>query len=182
MSLDELIRLVPPPKSAPRYDFGVVEAALGFALPDDYKQLITTYGRGSFGGYLGLMAPTRDDLIEGGAYCRQSLTDLRDTYADHSWIYPDGSKAPMVIEDVDPVPYYGWGGAPGGETGYWHMSGDNPDEWAVVAIGDGWTNDYHPRGLVAYLTDLIAGRFPTEVFGAEALEDMRRLFEPSSAS
>jgi len=180
MSIEELTSLVPPPKSVPHYDFGVVEAAVGFSLPDDYKQLVSTYGGGSFGGYLGLMAPTQDDLIAGGAYCRQSLTDLRDTYADHSWIHPDGSKTSMAIEKVDPVPYYGWGGAPGGETGYWHIDG-GPNDWAAVVIGDGWTNDYHPGGLVAYLADLVAGRFPTEVFSAEALELIRGGFVPSPA-
>ncbi len=126
MSLDQLILLVPPPKSVPDFDFGAVETAIGHALPDDYKRLVSTYGSGSFGGYLAVMAPTQDELVSGGAYCRQSLTDLRHTYANHSWIYPDGSTVPMVLEDVNPVPYYGWGGAPGGETGYWHVDGDDP--------------------------------------------------------
>src|ERR1043165_2926806 len=170
MPLDQLISLVPPPKSVPNCDFGAVETAIGHALPDDYKRLVSTYGSGSFGGYLAVMAPIWDELVSGGAYCRQSLTDLRHTYANHSWIYPDGSTAPMVLEDVDPVPYHGWGGAPGEETGYWHVDGDAPNGWAAVVIGDGLTNDYHPHGLVAYLTDLIAGRFPTEGFGDDALE------------
>lgn len=176
VSLNELISLVPPPKSVPRHDFGAVEVALGHALPDDYKELVGIYGGGSFGGYLGLMSPTQDELISGGAYCRQSLTELRNTYAFHSWIHPDRSTVPMVLEDVDPVPYYGWGGAPGGETGYWHTAGEDPNGWAAVVIADGFTNDYHPHGLVAYLTDLIAGRFPTEVFGDEALTLIRGAF------
>jgi len=179
MSLDELIRLIPPPKSVPSYDFPAVEAASGLVFPDDYKKLVSVYGGGSFGGYLGLMAPTESDLIEGGAYCRQSLTDLRDTYFDHQWIRPDGSTTVMLIEDVDPVPYYGWGGAPGGETGYWHMTGADPDNWPAVVIGDGWTNDYHPGGLLEYLTDLITGRFPTEVFGDDALDLIRAQFIPT---
>lgn len=179
MALDELITLVPPPKSVPSYDWGAVEAALGHALPDDYKELVDVYGGGSFGGYLGLMAPTQDDLIAGGAYCQQSLTDLRDTYGHHSWIHPDRSTVPMVLEDVDPLPYYGWGGAPGGETGFWHTDGDDPNGWAAVVIGDGLTNDYHPDGLVAYLTSLIAGRFSTEVFGDEALTLIRGTFVAS---
>ncbi|WP_018180545.1 hypothetical protein [Jongsikchunia kroppenstedtii] len=181
MSLEELVSLVPPPKAVPHYDFDAAQAAVGFVLPDDYKQLVGTYGEGSLGGYLGLMAPTPDDLIAGGAYCRQSLTDLRGTYGHHQWIHPDGSTVPMAIEDVDPVPYYGWGGAPGGETGYWHMTGDDPNAWAAVVIGDGLTNDYHPGGLVAYLADLVAGRFPTQVFGDDALELIRDGFVPRPA-
>jgi len=48
-----------------------------------------------------------------------------------------------------------------------------------VVIADGLTNDYHPHGLVAYLTDLISGRFSTEVFGDDSLTLIRARFVAS---
>ncbi|MFW0785424.1 hypothetical protein AAFP35_12960 [Gordonia sp. CPCC 206044] len=166
MSIETLASLVTPPKAVPTYDFGYIESALGFLLPDDYKQLMTVYGGGTFGGYLNIMEPTVDSLVESGRHLQASLTYRRDLFGDAQWTYPDGSSAPVIIDDADPVPFFGWGGAMNDESGYWHMRGGDPNEWAVAVIADG-VNDYDPRGLVAYLTHVIKGEFPTDVFSAE---------------
>lgn len=179
--MDELAAIVPPPATVPDFDISATEAALGFTLPDDYRELVTTYGPGSFGGCLAIAAPTSEDLVNESAHRREMLVECRSMFEDAHWVLPDGSKAPVVIGPDDPPPFYPCGGGPGGEDMFWHMSPTEPNQWGVTVFGAGWVMDYHPNGLVAYLTDLITGRFPTEVFSPVAIEEMRGPFVPRSA-
>lgn len=56
MSIDELERVLPPPRSpldAPdQADWLVVEKALGLVLPNDYKEFVSQYGAGCIDGFV----------------------------------------------------------------------------------------------------------------------------------
>jgi SMI1-KNR4 cell-wall len=89
MSIEKLIVLVPPPENpvdngTPEM-WGEVEQSLGFALPEDYKQLINTYGAGWFAGWIHINSP----LTEGW----DSLMDfsLMESVRDSIECKPDAS-------------------------------------------------------------------------------------------
>jgi hypothetical protein len=49
----QLAQLIAPPDPHPSHkDWGTVESELGIELPEDYMELIDTYGGGRFDGYL----------------------------------------------------------------------------------------------------------------------------------
>ncbi|MFE9723264.1 hypothetical protein ACFYQ5_06605 [Streptomyces sp. NPDC005794] len=55
-------RVAPPAVSVDgRGDWGEAEKALGIQLPEDFKLLVVTYGRGDFWGALRLCTPFGDD-------------------------------------------------------------------------------------------------------------------------
>jgi hypothetical protein len=68
-SLADIIRLVPPPAQPmgidPKAGWRAADRRFGIAFPDDYKQLIATYGSGEFcgggSGYLTILNPLAKD-------------------------------------------------------------------------------------------------------------------------
>jgi hypothetical protein len=54
-----------------------VEAALGFGLPQDYKDLIGTYGYGKFGDYLSFYSPFEHDSVEEFIKAISMFSDLQ---------------------------------------------------------------------------------------------------------
>lgn len=62
-ALDALVGLCSPPTQPPsQVDWTQVEAALGTALPTDYKHIVQTYGSGLFDDTIWLLAPTPPTL------------------------------------------------------------------------------------------------------------------------
>ncbi|WP_406120342.1 SMI1/KNR4 family protein [Streptomyces canus] len=57
-SIDDLIRLCPPPAVPPAVDWTAAEDTLGRPLPRDYKELAATYGPGSFCNFLHVYHPS----------------------------------------------------------------------------------------------------------------------------
>ncbi|MEV5607268.1 hypothetical protein [Streptomyces sp. NPDC052225] len=78
-SLARLTGLLPPPQATPR-GWAAVEEQLGAELPQDYKELVDTYGSGLFDDSVGLLEPgcprPRYDLISMDVQCRESLQQL----------------------------------------------------------------------------------------------------------
>ncbi|WP_433204865.1 hypothetical protein ACQP1G_16845 [Nocardia sp. CA-107356] len=164
-AFDDLLALMPPAGGA-RFDWGSVERELGFALPGDYKQLIDAYGRGLFRDDVGVWAPVPPErgIVVMGSHLRDEFGQILDTMTgDEEWRLPDGSIQPVTIERGDPPPVFGWGGASGGQYGYWHTSDPDPDKWPVVFTDLRGEWDYHPGGLVAYLYALLSGEWQSTV-------------------
>src|SRR5678816_1727154 len=62
MSLQELIKIVPPPRSPVNSGtsaaWSEIEAHLGIVLPNDYREFVTSYGSGEFtGAYIEVYSP-----------------------------------------------------------------------------------------------------------------------------
>src|SRR5215212_1154799 len=65
MSLEALMRIVPPPNKPVEAGSGrnwlQVEQALGTALPSDYKEYINLYDTGELGGFVAVYNPFSED-------------------------------------------------------------------------------------------------------------------------
>ena len=131
-----------------------VEAALGTALPRDYKDLIADGGACGFGGELLITSPFDPrpswNLLDCAAPLGWALAISRDPYPD--W-YP-------VAIYPEPGGLLGWGSDGGGADYYWVTSDPDPDRWTIAVAGrpvsDPWVQ-VHPVGLTGYLAGLTSG-------------------------
>ena len=123
MTIAALLRVVPPPATPCRPFTGPwepLEAYLGAALPQDYKDFARLYGDGLFMDFLIVYIP--------------SIKNSRLT------LEPQVSEAPMMFSPREPQPYPFWPHVGGlirfgctdlGDQLYWLPEGA-PDDWKVV--------------------------------------------------
>ncbi|MFW0783564.1 hypothetical protein AAFP35_03510 [Gordonia sp. CPCC 206044] len=165
--IDDLIELVPPPAEPPTFDFEACEHALGVPLPDDYRNLVATYGLGEFDDDLMVWVPPHPEVeadntitsMSGAA--RDALIQLRPTIPDTAtWLLPDGTEHQVELGSENPPPFIGWGRSNGGMYGFWHIIGDDPNAWPVVYTDLGGAWDYDPRGLLEFVFAKVSGLYP----------------------
>ncbi|QKT06274.1 hypothetical protein HUN08_02975 [Gordonia sp. X0973] len=170
----KLRELVVPPATGTRPDWAAVAAHLRFTPPDDFKQIVETYGPGLFAGEVAVWIPGGsggEDLYEVAPDAMAELADSRDWVRDNNvaCLGPDGANHPVEIAG-DPLPYAAWGGGSSGSYGYWHRIGDDPNKWPVLYtdLSSLWL--YHDGGIAAFLVDLLSEKYQTELveLGGEA--------------
>ena len=122
-SLAELVKLLPPPNAPEETggDWQRVEADLGTALPDDYKEFISIYGTGAISCELWILNP-----FAGCADFNlfRKLEWLRQNYSAE---YPRGGKHPFPPEG-GLIPC-GWSNA--NDFILWSTGGP-PNDWGTV--------------------------------------------------
>jgi hypothetical protein len=160
-ALAKLTSLVPPPASpvetgeAGRWD--EVEAALGTALPSDYKALIGVYGSGRFGDFLYLFnpfAPSGD-----GNLADEKDAVLKD-YAESRAKFPERYPLPPFPEPGGVLPL---GRTDNGDELYWITEGA-PDAWPVALFGSRESkHERHEGGVVVFLIACAEGRLETGI-------------------
>ena len=173
MTIDALIKLIPPPAQPIGVFDGPwepVEAHLGTALPSDYKDLVRLYGRGRFMDFLMINLP-------GDPERRGSLAGEQD-------------MAREMINYGVPVPYPVWP-APGGllnvgvtefnDRIFWLPRGD-PADWRVVVWDRALQRlETFDCDLTAFLAGVATGETAPEGFAGRALSD-KPAFEPIQAA
>jgi hypothetical protein len=133
MSLAAWTALVPPPDPAPPpVDWAAVHAALGTALPADYRGYVDTYGLGCVGDLFWVLHP-------------HGHPDRLDLAAQ--WAAPPG---PLLTPPPGPVRPC----AVDEDAGilYWDVRRPDPDAWTVVyrdEDGDRWVP--YELGLTGFL-------------------------------
>ncbi|MER5427016.1 SMI1/KNR4 family protein [Streptosporangium roseum] len=163
-TIDELVRLVPPP-TAPvdaRGDWSEVEAALGLELPADFKSLVERYGRGQFVDLITPLTPfgAHDLLIQRA----QQLLGRERAFREK---YPDECPYPFYPE---PGGLLEWAGTDNGDSLCWLTEGE-PDSWRVVVWNPrSVAYDAHDIGAVEFLHGWLSGRITTPILpgGVEA--------------
>jgi SMI1-KNR4 cell-wall len=169
-TIDDLVRLVPPPVEPvdARGDWGEVEVALGLKLPADFKTLIERYGGGEFVDFIGLMTPfgPHESLVQSARALLDSQWPLREEFPDE-YPYPFYPEPGGLLE---------WAGTAGAQRLCWLTDGE-PDSWRVVAWGprDGLYDTYD-LGAVEFLHAWLSGRITTSVFGE--VSTVASWFEP----
>ncbi|MFI6799676.1 SMI1/KNR4 family protein [Streptosporangium canum] len=160
-TIDELIRLVPPPTEPvdAQGDWREVEAALGLELPADFKTLIERYGRGQFVDLITPLTPfgAHDLLIQRA----QRLLDRERSFRAK---YPDECPYPFYPE---PGGLLEWAGTDNGDALCWLTEGE-PDGWRVVVWNPrSVAYDASDVGAVEFLHGWLSGRITTPILPGE---------------
>lgn len=162
-ALDTLIRLCPPPASATRtFDWATIEARLGMRLPDDYRRLVTLYGRGEFNGFLTVYLPDgvhEEYALTGPTTARnQRLIQEARLAAPDRWELPCDLEHLVTAGETGNGDYLFWMTDPAGE----------PDRWRIAvnhAIRPGWyVHDGNLTDFLVAALTLTGDRDPLPVF------------------
>ncbi|MEU7453077.1 SMI1/KNR4 family protein [Streptosporangium roseum] len=169
-TIDELVRLVPPPTEPvdARGDWSEVEAALGLELPADFKTLVERYGRGQFVDLITPLTPfgAHDLLIQRA----QQLLGRERSFREK---YPDECPYPFYPE---PGGLLEWAGTDNGDSLCWLTEGE-PDSWRVVVWNPrSVAYDAHDIGAVEFLHGWLSGRITTPILPGEV--EASPWFEP----
>jgi hypothetical protein len=125
-ALENLMRPPARPSETPeKGGWEAVEATLGFALPEDYKEFISTYGTGAVDGFLWVLNPFSKNqhlnLINQGTV----RLDAQRRFAEDS-----GITTPYALHpDADGL--FPWGLTDNGDVLYWLCKGA-PSSWFIV--------------------------------------------------
>jgi len=162
-AFDDLTRLVPPPRRSrnPATEWPAVEAALGVALPPDYKALVEVYGLGQFDDFLSVFHPETANphlnlqrAVTGPYGALWALRTLR-----------EGGEAipyPIFPESGGLLP---WGITDNGNVCYWRTASSNPSRWTVaVNESRGPTWDDFAGTMVDFLLAVLSRRRRCVVF------------------
>ncbi|GIZ97418.1 MULTISPECIES: SMI1/KNR4 family protein [Tsukamurella] len=173
-AISRLLEIVPPPAEPPSpQDWQAAEAQLGSPLPDDYKDFIGTYGPGSFWGELNIAPPlwiaNERGKSPGAVNFLHDISEERPDYVDVAG-NGAGSFDEIYGDRDDSYLWLGFSGT--GQNLFWRTTAPDPNSWPVV-VTDNASIDYEAGGIVAYLVELLSGRFPSAAFDAEWLDEVQ---------
>ncbi len=171
--LSRLTQLLPTPAvTGPAPDWDMAEAALGTALPTDYRELVETYGGGFVDGYLLLLEPG----------CSNDVYDLLKVSAEREeanaslWQFED---RPSEME-TDGNRLICWATTDNGEYLYWLVTpGDDPGSRPVMvndASGEEW--ERYDMTVTRFLTAVLGGEVRSQIFW-DAFPLPRHEFRPA---
>jgi hypothetical protein len=174
----ERLRAVAPPPAEPLEPgeperWPEVEAALGTALPDDYKEFIEIYGSGKFDDLLYLLNPFARD--QAGNLLQQKDVMLA-AYAETRAKFPKRLPLPPFPEPGGLLPL---GRSDNGNELYWLTEG-KPAAWGVVAFAARSTrHEIHRLAVTEFLARLLSAELDTHVFPESLLRRPAHEFIPS---
>jgi hypothetical protein len=163
----------PPPGHVPHsVNWHQTEQGLGRRLPDDYKQIVETYGAGKFTDFLGIYQPNCPYIALDLA---RQTSDVRAQLVRHQEI--SGTPLPHLPDELQPA-----GITDNGDYLLWLMnSPDEPASWTLTATSlkdDEW---YDFEGnLTAFLVALARHEIAPPVFPDSLLRRMPS-FTPHTA-
>jgi hypothetical protein len=171
--LDRLTALVaPPPQPTPVPDRLEADGR-SLALPADYAALLATYGPGTFGTRLQVLAPgmagTAFDIAEmtrsAAGAARDLLDDFGDRFPPYPWWPEPGSLVLWgLLDDIHDL--------------YWLTDGDDPDGWPVVAARAVEQLEARLEPTATGLIVALLERGPGLPDFLEPLPDAQRVFRP----
>jgi hypothetical protein len=176
MTLERLRAIVPPPdapvETGSEDGWPKVEAALGTALPDDYKRLTALYGSGKFDDFLWLFNPFTPG--EDG-----NLLEERDAvlaaYAETRARFPERLPWPPFPEPGGVLPL---GRSDNGDELYW-VTGAAPDDWPLALVeARAASHELHRTTVTGFLAALADGTLRSRILPPEVLERDEHVFEP----
>jgi hypothetical protein len=167
--LQNLVQLVPPPKDVvgiPRQaSWDLFERELGTKLPDDFKDLVATYGAGSFSDFIWLHSPAVAD----------NYWNLPKVVANHLEAYriernPGDLAYPVYPEPDGLLP---WTYTFNGDVICWCVSGSN-ENWPVV-VNESRSNHRFERfeeGATSFIFKCLSGQLKPKAFPDNAFESI----------
>lgn len=148
-----LASIVPSPLSSPRQlDWERLEEEIGFPLPDDYREIVESYGPGLFSDFIFIFDAVPDNL---NIYIRE-----QDRLAIEALRYLEERGNEVIPFQVSPTSeLIGCGRTVNGDMLYWRTRfSDDPNAWTIVgneSRGDEWFE--YQGGLDQFLTACLSG-------------------------
>ncbi|MFG2899775.1 histone-like nucleoid-structuring protein Lsr2 [Streptomyces zaomyceticus] len=164
-ALNALTALCPPPAVPPSApDWSEVEDTLGTRLPEDYEELITTYGPGRFCGFITLYQPHSASAwinLTGPlpARLRGQIEEVRQA-SRHPWPLPHSPENLFAMGVTDNGDYLFWVTQPS----------DDPDRWTVAvneALRAPWFS--YNGSLTEFLVGVLGGTKRVPMFPRDLL-------------
>lgn len=145
-ALDRLVSLAHPPA----VPLGATGDWPAVALPSDYRDLVTRYGKGVFNDNVALQVPVDVDLLD-------SDRELREEFGDEDYPYPLHPEPGGLLV---------WATTVNGVRLCWLTTGE-PDDWPVV-VWEPRAAEYerHEPGAVALLATWLSGRLESDLLPA----------------
>jgi len=170
-----LSAIIPPATPRRARDWAGAERQLGTLLPEDYKELVETYGGGVFDETIWLLDPECPDedynLLDQAQEREEVLADLWQTEAKPAELQNPGVQ-------VLPWAYFEGSGA----YLYWLCRPEQkPDEWTVILNeGRGPEWEHHPSTCAPFLLSVLTGQpesdyfvdLPTDPHGFDSNDDI----------
>jgi len=173
-SVTRVAELIPPPEAVAPKDWAQVEQALGTQLPEDYKQLVDTFGGGVFDETVWLLEPGCSvpdyDLL--------SMAEERQEVLGNLWNHGEPKPAELETAGARLLP---WAYAEeGGEFLYWLITpGQDPGTWPImINEGRGPEWEKHPGPCAAFLLSLMTGETSSGTFPELPAEEHQ--FDPNT--
>jgi hypothetical protein len=174
--LERLRELLPPPADPAEpgrpEGWAEVEAALGTALPDDFKAYTEAYGSGKVDDFLYLFNPFAagpdGNLLE-------ETPRVLEAYAQTRARFPERLPLPPFPEPGGVLPL---GRTDNGDELYWVTRGD-PGDWTVALLeARAGRLELHPLPVTGLLAALAAGELQTRVLPDGVVHRGRHRFTP----
>ncbi|MEU0786107.1 SMI1/KNR4 family protein [Streptomyces sp. NPDC006173] len=159
-AVERLTEIIPPDAARRSRDWAAAEQQLGTPLPEDYKELVETYGGGVFDETIWLLdpqCPDEDYNILAQATARaEILADLWQTEAKPTELQNESDA------QVLPWAYIEESGA----YLYWlRQPAQKPDAWTVMLNeGRGPEWEHHSTQCTPFLLSVLTGQAETEYF------------------
>ncbi|MFF8381352.1 SMI1/KNR4 family protein [Streptomyces sp. NPDC015661] len=173
-AVQELTRLVPPPADHRPRAWDRTEERLGTALPQDYKDLVDTYGGGVFDETIWILEPGCTD--EG--YDLLAVVAERAEVLARLWGLGEPKPVELAADGSNVLPFAYIEGS--GAYLYW-LTGETapPEEWTVlVNEGRGPEWEHHAVSAAEFVAGVLTGRIRSETLGA--FEDTEHGFESNT--
>jgi hypothetical protein len=159
-----------------RCEWREVRSKLGIDLPADYKEIIETFPRGRFQGFIEVIRPdTSEAGVEYPSYYLQRLEDMRQWRHDEPGRFP----FPIFPESGGLLP---WGITHRGDLFFWLTEHPDPDRWPVVLTDFDFSFwETLSRPVCELLSRVVVGDFDGLPYELD-LSAHRPFFEPAESS
>jgi hypothetical protein len=157
------------------FDWAAIEASLGLALPDDYKEIVEHLPDGRFQGFVRVIRPGDDNHPKSTylGYYGYRLEDMRKWRADEPSRFP----YPIYPEPGGLLP---WGTSNRAGLFFWLTEGRDSAAWPIVVAHPEfihWTTPY--QGTICdFLKQVVLGRFDASPFVVDLPPGQSPWFEP----
>jgi hypothetical protein len=169
VAIEELVAFIPPPAHPINGagDWSAAERELGFAFPDDFKQLIRVYGSGEFYGSLYVVNPLTGD---GRDWIRRKLDRCRELReVIEQYVRPLPPDSPGLLP---------WGGDSNGHMYCWLVD-ESEEGWEVVQLFHGYEGEIDPvpGPVTSFLVRFMRNEYPN-MLGGNRFTVQDRIFTP----
>ncbi|MFB7452949.1 SMI1/KNR4 family protein [Streptomyces sp. NPDC056194] len=173
-AVEVLTRLVPPPAAVQPRTWSQTQERLGTALPEDYKDLVDTYGGGVFDETIWILEPDCADQD----YDLVAIAAERAEVLGNLWGSGEPKPEALLRDGTGVLPFAYIEGS--GAYLYWLTSETaKPEEWTVlVNEGRGPEWEHHPVGAAAFVAGMLTGQIHSETIGE--LEETEHGFDSNA--